>query len=39
MMLIKKVQGERVEFVLDPVGEVGWADEMQRHRPMQADAQ
>jgi len=38
-MLIEKVQGVRVEFVLDPVGESGWTDEMQWHHPMQADAQ
>jgi hypothetical protein len=38
-LLVKKVQGVRLEFMLDPVAKAGWPDEMQRHCPMQADAQ
>jgi len=38
-MFIEKVQCIGFEFVLDAVGKTRRADEMQRHCPMQTDAQ
>ena len=38
-MFIEKVQCIGFELVLDAVGKPRWADEMQRHCPMQTDAQ
>jgi len=36
-MFAEKIQRVGLELVIDSVGDAGWADEMQRSRPMQTD--
>ena len=38
-MLLKQIQSIGAKLVLDAVGEAGRTDEMQRHSPIQTDAQ